>query len=153
MAREDLKSIRDILEGITRNKEWEKGGTILRWQNLWRKCVGPYVAKKTEVVGVRGRKALVAVAHSVLASELALQKATILEKLKEKGGKGAPTDLIFKVDPGLEKENEPTPQLPQLDPETEKEIERLTAPLKDPDLKKRFARILAYSFQREEKKR
>ena len=154
MGGEDLKSIKEVLEKITSRQGWEKGGTILRWQDLWKRCVGPYVAKKTEVTGVRGRKAVIAVAHSVLASELTLQKATILAKLREKGGKKAPEDLIFKVDPELEREKEEesfTP-LSRLDPETRKEIERLTEHVKDPDLRKRFARILAHSFQREEKK-
>ncbi len=152
MGHQDMKSIREVLEKITSQKGWEKGGIILRWQDLWRRCVGPYVAGKTEVVGVRGRKAVVAVAHSVLASELALQKPTILEKLREAGGKGAPTDLIFRVEPDLGEKTEPQTRLRDLDPAAQKEIEELTASIEDREIKERFTRILVYSFQREEKR-
>jgi len=151
VSQESLKSIKEILERITSQKEWEKGGTILRWRDLWRKCVGPYVAGKTEVVGVIGKKAVIAVAHSVLASELALQRPTILEKLREKGGKRAPQDIIFKVDPTLEGEGSPAPSLPDLDPSVQEEIKRLTSSIKDPELREGFTRILIYSLQREEK--
>jgi len=153
MSQGGLKSIKEILEKITSQKEWEKGGTILRWRDLWCKSVGPFVAKNTEVVGVRGKKAVIAVVHSVLASELAIQKPIILEKLREKGGEMAPQDLIFKVDPTLSKEEKTTAPADQdLDPATKEEIKRLTASLRDPELRERFTRILIHSFHREGKK-
>ncbi len=154
MSQEGLKSIKEVLEKITSQKEWSKGGTILRWRDLWRKSVGPYVARNTELVGVRGRKAVIAVAHSVLASELAIQKPLILEKLRQMGREKAPQDLIFKVDPTLPWEGDapPTPAPTDLDATTREEIEKLIAPLKDPELKRSFTKILTYSLQREERK-
>jgi hypothetical protein len=143
--------IKEIINAITRQKRWEKGGQILLWRDLWRKAVGPYLFKRTEVVGARGNKALIAVSDSVLASEVSLQKPLILENLQRLGGKKAPRDLIFQVDPSMYQEESPSPAHPPLEPAILKEIEEMTATLQDSKLREGFKRIIINSVVKREK--
>ena len=137
--------IKEIINTITQQKRWQKGGQVLLWRGLWRRAVGPYLSKRTEVVGTRGNKALIAVSDSVLASEVSLQKPLILENLQRLGGKKAPQDLIFQVDPSLYQEESPSTPLPTLEPALLKEIEEMTATLQDSELRDSFKKILINS--------
>lgn len=151
MKNQGPTSIKEIINAITRQKSWKKGGQVLLWRDLWRKAVGPYLLKKTEVVGARGNKALIAVSDSVLASEVSLQKPLILENLQRLGGKKAPLDLIFQVDPSLCQEEFPSPVYPPLEPAILKEIEEITATLQDSKLREGFKRIIINSMVKREK--
>ena len=139
-------SIKEIINAITRQKRWKKGGQVLLWRELWRKTVGPYLLKKTEVVGARGNKALIAVSDSVLASEVSLQKPLILENLQRLGGKKAPRDLIFQVDPSLCQEEPSSSVHYPLEPAILKEIEEITETLQDSELRESFKRIIINSM-------
>ncbi len=145
--------IKEIINAITQQKRWQKGGQALLWRELWRRAVGPYLSKRTEVVGTRGNNALIAVSDSVLASEVSLQKPLILENLQRLGGKKAPRDLIFQVDPSLYQEESPsTPHPPPLEPALLKEIEEIIATLQDLELRDSFKKILINSTIKRKKK-
>lgn len=151
MKNQGPTSIKEIINAITRQKSWKKGGKVLLWRDLWRKAVGPYLLKRTDVVGARGNKALIAVSDSVLASEVSLQKPLILEKLQRLGGKKAPMDLVLQVDPSLCQEESHLPVHSPLEPDTLKEIEEIVATLQDPKLREGFKRIIINSMVKREK--
>ncbi len=150
MKRGGPKAIGEIIASITTQKQWRRGAQVIRWREAWRKAVGPYISKRTEIVGARGKKAMVAVADSVLASELALQKPLIIEKLKELAKGKAPQDLLFQVDPDLPLSEEPDAFPPCLEPKSSGEIEEMVKTLQDDELKESFRKILANCMTEEE---
>jgi hypothetical protein len=144
----DFQSVQDIIEAITSQRKWRKGGQVLRLRKMWRDAVGAYLAESTEVVGIRGEKAVVAVADGLLASELAIHKPLILEKMRGMGADVAPKDIVFKVDPSLARQEEGKTGHRQIDPSISEKVEEMVEPLGDEELRKSFKRILEYSLGR-----
>ncbi len=144
----DFQSVQEIIKAITDQRKWEKGGKVLRLRQVWRDAVGSYLAERTEIIGIRGKKAIVAVADSLLSSELAIHKPLILEKMHGISASIAPKDIVFKVDPSLAQRGKEEPACIQTDPAIREELEKMVEPIEDEELRKSFRRILGYSLGR-----
>ncbi|MCH2186095.1 DUF721 domain-containing protein [Myxococcota bacterium] len=63
----------------------------------WESAVGPEVARHSRPLGLRGKVLEIAVETSVWSHHLQLQRAQILEALRDQLGEEAPRDLRFRV--------------------------------------------------------
>lgn len=62
---------------------------------FWEELLGPQINAQTEGLYLQGEKVLVRLSSSVLRSELAMAKSSLLQKINERFGSNRVKDLIF----------------------------------------------------------
>ncbi len=151
-----LKSLRAVIEESLRQPEGDRSFRDLSCTRYWPEVVGETVAAATRVQGLRDGVLLVAAKTSTWAFELTFFKDAYRRGLNERVGKPVVRDIRFRV--GRVEESArpgpaPQPAPPPADPlpqEMRAEVERIAAPVTDPNLRARLQEVLVRETRRQE---
>ncbi len=151
-----LTRVGKIARGVLGDRLWEKAQNRELLRRVWREVVGDFVAKHSEVGGIRGDALLVKVDDHSLMNNLQLMSPGILRRINDevKGKIGPFRRLILRWDT-IEREDEPKPEMssePEITPEQRARIEEVVKDIEDPELKEITRRVLARSLAREASK-
>jgi len=129
--------ISESLEALLRRLD--PGGTwiLFRLVKAWPEIVGEAIARRTEVVALKGQTAVIKVSSALWIQELGALKGSILQKLKEKLPDVAVSDLHF-VYGRLKRK----PSRLQRMPPRELRVAITGIELKDPQLQQAFDRLI-----------
>lgn len=145
VAPEKITRIDSLFAELFKKRQWDKRLALHAVFRNWSEVVGPEIAERTEPQVIRGTVLWIAVSDSVWMQQLHLQKQALLERVNANvRGSEKISDIRFQVEAVLGEEkmvvDSPRPIVsPQpIDPEKQKEFERLIAVIGDAELRARL---------------
>jgi len=144
-------SVSSVLTGLARRLGLDAKLLEQRLRRRWSEVVGEPIAAHTRPQQIRFKKLYVTVEHSAWLQQLTFLKPALLEKINGEAGREVVTDLVFRVGEVARDDQEgegqkgtgkgddaaiPTPELLE-------EAAAHAAAVSDPDLRNRFASVMA----------
>lgn len=145
-GRSNLTPIGKIARGVLGEKAWQRAETQAILQRVWREVVGEFVARHSQVIGIKGNQLVVVVDDHSLMNNLQLMAPGILKRVNEETkGRIRPLTKILMRWGEIENKDENTcsnKTEPQLTPEQEKRVEEMVSEIKDPELREISRRLM-----------
>jgi predicted nucleic acid-binding Zn ribbon protein len=146
-----LDSFSTILSGLAKRLGLQSHLFELRLQQHWRDIIGEPIGSHTWPAQVRFKKLYLIVRNSVWLQQLVFLKPTLLAKLNERAGSEALTDIAFRVGEIPDARPvapEPSPQAVPVSESAMTEAHAHAAAVQDPELRTRFASVMAEALTR-----
>ena len=96
MDKKETRKIDSLLEQFVKENNLERGLAEYRLIKSWKDLLGITVAKRTKNLQIRRRKLYVTLHSSVVRSELAMIKDSLVPKLNEAAGMNVIDDIVLR---------------------------------------------------------
>ena len=153
-----LDSIETVLNGLARRLGLESKLLESRIRREWGAIVGEPIASNTWPDQIRYKKLYVRVHNSVWLHQLTFLKPTLIEKLHGAVGADFIADIVFRVGE-LPESDQVSSSVDQSTDASNPSVDLLAetsahaSPIHDPDLRNRFAHLMAHSLARSTRSR
>ena len=96
MDKKDTRKIDSLLQQFVKENNLERGLAEYRLIKSWKDLLGITVAKRTKNLQIRRRKLYVTLHSSVVRSELAMIKDSLIPRLNEAAGMDVIDDIVLR---------------------------------------------------------
>lgn len=145
----DFSSLNEVILNLFDQKEWNKGVELLKIRKKWKKCVGEFVASQTQPVKIMGKTLIVGVKNNLLMTELKLNQAIIVEKLRELTDVEI-KDIKFYILQETRKKNR-VKQINKIPAHEAKKLKEQIDSMKDPEIKRILLKTIEFLEEQNEK--
>ncbi len=142
----DLTHVGRIARGVLGEGVWQRAEAQAVLERAWREVVGDFVARHSQVVGIKGTSLVVRVDDHSLMNNLQLMAPGILKRLNEQAkSKMRPLKKLVMRWGEIERKNVDElveGSLPELAPEQRARVEEVLKEIKDPELREITERLM-----------
>jgi hypothetical protein len=151
-----LTPVGSIARGVLGDKLWEKARNRELLHRVWQEVVGEFVARHSEVKGVKGEALVVQVDDHALMNNLQLMSPGIIKRINDEvEGKMPPFKKLYlrwgEVECADPKQENPMPKEYSLTPQQEARVEEIVKDIADPELREITRRLITKSFAKKSK--
>ncbi len=151
MSYRPYDSLFHLLQGVCRRHGIAFYPDQIRFAGLWRKVVGPYVRRNTEIRRFQKGIAWIRTPSPTWRFELTQMKAPLIDRLNQAYGRPFVKDLRFEIGPVIPKEETPETEAREgkeahprvLRDDEAAWVRRCVEEISDPSLRRRSEKVLA----------
>jgi predicted nucleic acid-binding Zn ribbon protein len=136
MRRGKVEKLSSTIEKILNDRGWGAKLKEYRVFSLWRKAVGPGIARHAQPSSIRGKRLTVVVDSSAWMQQLSLMKPEVLSRVNDRLGPDGIEDITLRLgelERPDERPEEFQPTAGTLEAGEQKRIEECIAGIKDPE--------------------
>ena len=145
MRRGKVEKLSSTIEKILNDRGWGAKLKEYRVFSLWRKAVGPGIARHAQPASIRGKRLTVVMDSSAWMQQLSLMKPEILSKVNYHLGPDGIEGITLKLGELERPEERPEefqPAAGTLEAEEQKRIEECTATIKEPVIRESLRKVM-----------
>lgn len=156
MRRGKVEKLASTIEKILNDRGWGAKLKEYRVFSLWRKAVGPGIARHAQPAAIRGKRLTVVVDSSAWMQQLSLMKPEVLSRVNDRLGPDGIESITLKLGE-LERAEAPPeefqPAAGNLDAGEQKRIDDLIAGIKDSQTREALKKVMEKDLLQKKRKR